>query len=324
MSLPLRQAKSVANGSWPPPGRADHTLTHLLYGRPPLVFDPPSEAVQTSPLIPGSAALEELPDGSAEAATVLAPPGALERRHVLAQALRVLRPGGRLDVMAPKDRGGARLAKELAAFGVASEVLSKAHHKRCLAVRPEQLVGIEDAIVDTGPRFDEALGAWTWPGVFAWDRIDPGTALLAEHLPPLKGAGADLGAGWGALATVVLRSPAVTGLRLIELDRRAVEAARRNVEDPRAGLEWADVRALSDTGDLDFVVSNPPFHEGGLEDRRLGQGFVRKAAGLLRKGGVAWFVANRHLPYEAELTAAFARLRQVADQGGYKVLEAVK
>lgn len=296
----------------------------LLYGRPPLVFDPPTAALQTSPLIPGSTALETLDDGAADAMTMLAPPGALERRYALAQALRVTRPGGRLDVMAPKDRGGARLVRELAAFGVEAEVVSKAHHKRCLATRPDAVVGVDAALVEGGLRFDAGLGAWTWPGVFAWDRIDPGTSLLAEHLPALRGAGADLGCGWGVLASVVLRNEVVGALRLVDLDRRAVEAARRNVEDSRATFDWADVRALPDMGELDFVVANPPFHEGGAEDRRLGQAFVRKAAGLLRRGGVFWVVANRHLPYEAELSAAFSRVRPVADAGGYKVLEAVK
>jgi 16S rRNA (guanine1207-N2)-methyltransferase len=33
-------------------------------------------------------------------------------------------------------------------------------------------------------------------------------------------------------------------------------------------------------------------------------------------------VANRHLPYEAPLAAAFAGVRLAADAGGYKVFEA--
>ena len=77
-------------------------------------------------------------------------------------------------------------------------------------------------------------------------------------------------------------------------------------------------------GALNFVVSNPPFHDGGAEDTRLGQAFIRKAAGLLKKGGVLWIVANRHLPYEAELKDAFKRVDMIADSGGYKVFEAVK
>ncbi|QYC09407.1 class I SAM-dependent methyltransferase [Brevundimonas nasdae] len=299
-------------------------MTTLLYGRPPVVFDPPGAATQTSPLIPGSTPIESVPDGSVDEVMIYAPPGVLERRYVLAQALRALKVGGRLDVMAFKDKGGSRLKKELLGFGVEVGETAKAHHRRCIVIRPEAVTGLDAAIADGAPRIVPGLEAWSQPGVFAWDRIDAGSALLAEHLPALKGAGVDLGCGYGALATVALRSPGVTSLRLIDLDRRAVEAARKNLEDPRASVEWADVRTMTADGELNFVISNPPFHDGGAEDRRLGQAFIRKAAELLRKGGVAWIVANRHLPYEAELNAAFNRVRMVADAGGYKLFEAVK
>ncbi|HYC68448.1 class I SAM-dependent methyltransferase [Brevundimonas sp.] len=299
-------------------------MTTLLYGRPPAVFDPPDDALQTSPLIPGSTALESVPEGSADAAMIYAPPGVLERRYTLALALKALKPGGRLDVMAPKDKGGSRLKKELQAFGLEIGESAKAHHRRCVVIRPDAVDGLDEAIAAGAPRLVPGLDAWSQPGVFAWDRVDAGTLLLAQSLPPLKGAGADLGCGYGALATVVLRSPAVTSLRLIDLDRRAVEAARRNVDDPRANFDWADARTVEAAADLDFVVMNPPFHDGGAEDRRLGQAFIRQAAALLKKGGVLWLVANRHLPYEADITAAFKRSQPVADKGGYKVIEAVK
>ncbi|MBW8303004.1 MAG: class I SAM-dependent methyltransferase [Brevundimonas sp.] len=299
-------------------------MTTLLYGRPPAVVDAPGAAVQPSPLIPGSTALESVAEGSADAVMIYAPPGVLERRHTLALALRALKPGGRLDVMAPKDKGGSRLKKELTAFGVEVGESAKAHHRRCVVIRPDTLTGIDAAIEAGAPRLVPGLDAWSQPGIFAWDRVDAGTMLLAQTLPPLKGAGADLGCGYGALATVVLGSPAVTSLRLIDLDRRAIEAARRNVEDPRATFDWADARTVEAAGDLDFVVMNPPFHDGGAEDRRLGQAFIRQAAAMLKKGGVLWLVANRHLPYEADITAAFKRSQPLADKGGYKVIEAVK
>ena len=299
-------------------------MTTILYGRPPLVFDPPGNATQTSPLIPGSTALEALALGSVDAAMIYAPPGVLERRYTLALALRALTVGGRLDVMAPKDKGGSRLNKELTAFGLEVGETSKAHHRRCVVIRPAAMTGIDEATAAGGPQQVEGLEAWSQPGVFAWDRIDGGSALLAQHLPVLKGAGADLGCGYGALATVVLRSSAVSALKLVDLDRRAVEAAKKNIDDPRVTFDWADARTLDDGGDLDFVVMNPPFHDGGAEDRRLGQAFVKKAAGLLKKGGVLWLVANRHLPYEAELNAAFKRVTPITEGGGYKLFEAVK
>lgn len=299
-------------------------MTTLLYGRPPVIFDPPSDAIQTSPLIPNSAALEAQTPGSADVAMIYAPPGVLERRYTLALALKALKPGGRLDVMAPKDKGGSRLGKELKAFGLDVAETAKAHHRRCIVIRPEIVEGLDAAIEAGGPRIVPGLEAWSQPGIFAWDRIDPGSALLAEHLPAMKGEGVDLGCGYGALATVALRSSMVTKLKLADIDRRAIRAARQNIDDPRAKVWWADVRTLEAKGDKDFVISNPPFHDGGAEDRRLGQAFIRKAAELLKKGGVAWIVANRHLPYEADLNAAFKRVRLVADESGYKLFEAVK
>lgn len=299
-------------------------MTSLIYGRPPAVFDPPMSATQTSPLIPGSSALEDMADGSVDDITLYAPPGAVERRYVLAQALRVLKADGRLDVMAPKDKGGSRLAKELKAFGLEFAENAKAHHRRVQLTRPETVDGLDAAIRDGAPRIVPGLEAWSQPGVFAWDRIDTGTALLAQVLPPLKGHGIDLGCGYGALATVVLRAPAVASLRMIDLDRRALSAAKKNVEDARARFEWDDVRTLEAAGTLDFVVSNPPFHDGGIEDKRLGQKFIRKSAELLKKGGVAWIVANRHLPYEQDLNEVFKRVNMVVDQQGFKVFEAVK
>lgn len=299
-------------------------MNSLIYGRPPAVFDPPMSAQQTSPLSPGSMALEDVAPASVDDITLYAPPGAIERRYVLALALRALKDGGKLDVMAPKDKGGSRLAKELKAFGVTFAEEAKAHHRRAILTRPETIEGLDEAIAAGAPRLVDGLDAWSQPGVFAWDRIDTGTALLAAALPALKGNGIDLGCGYGALATVVLRSAAVKSLKLVDLDRRAVDAAKKNVTDERVSFDWADVRLLEAEGTLDFVVSNPPFHDGGTEDKRLGQKFIRKSAEVLKKGGVAWIVANRHLPYEKDLEEAFKRVRMVADKGGFKIFEAVK
>ncbi|WP_293481741.1 class I SAM-dependent methyltransferase [Phenylobacterium sp.] len=294
----------------------------VLYGAPaPGLVEVPAGALQVSPLTPGSADLAGMADGSIDAAVVLAPGGTLERDAVLAQALRVLRPGGVLTALAPKDKGGSRLRKSLEAFGVTVAEDARRHHRFCRVVRPQAVVGLEAAIAAGAPRIVPALGFWSQPGVFSWDRLDPGSALLLQALPPLAGEGADLGCGVGVLAARVLASPAVTRLTGVELDRRAVECARRNLDDPRVTLRWADARQAGLEG-LDFVVMNPPFHDGGAEDRDLGVAFVRAAAAMLRKGGTCWLVANRHLPYEAPLREAFASVDVRAEGGGYKVFEA--
>jgi 16S rRNA (guanine1207-N2)-methyltransferase len=300
------------------------TVSAFVYGRPPLdLAAPPVGAVQVSPLIPGSAALESLADAAAEAGLVHAPAGSIERRYVLAQALRGLRPGGALIALAPKDRGGARLRRELEGFGCAVAESARRHHRICVVDRPAEPQGLHAAIAEGAPRLVQATGFWSQPGVFQWDRIDPGTALLSTRLGGLAGRGADLGCGVGVLGRTLLADAQVSGLVGVDVDRRAVECARRNLDqDPRAEFLWADARTAELGADLDFVVSNPPFHTGGREDRTLGQAFVRRAAALLRKGGVMRLVANRHLPYEATLTEAFGRFSVLAEADGYKVLEA--
>jgi 16S rRNA (guanine1207-N2)-methyltransferase len=297
-----------------------------VYGEPP--FDlavPGAEAMQFSPLIPGSAALEEIAPGSLGDFLMYSPPGTVERRYALALALRALAPGAELTVLAPKDRGGSRLRKELEAFGCTVEENAKRHHRICIAVRPDEIIGLNEAIAEGAPRLSPQLEMWSQPGVFSWDRIDPGSALLLKHLPPMAGEGADLGCGVGLLARFALASPKVEKMILIDHDRRAIDVARRNVTDPRAEFHWADALDGSvPLEGLDFIIMNPPFHDGGSEDRRLGQRFIQLAARALRRSGTLWLVANRHLPYEPILTPLFKTVERRADTGGYKVFEVRK
>ena len=284
-----------------------------------------AEAAQLSPLVPGAEALEGLAAGSLDALVMVAPPGTVERRHALALGLGALAPSAPFTVLAPKDKGGSRLGDELRAFGCAFDEAGKRHHRICAGLRPEAPEGLEAAVAAGAPRLVEALGLWSQPGLFSWDRLDPGSALLIEALPPLSGKGADFGCGIGVLARAALRSPKVKGVVLIDLDRRAVEAARRNVDDPRAELRWADLRpGPGGLANLDFVVMNPPFHQGGIEDQALGQSLVATAARALRRGGALWLTANRHLPYEGVLKPLFARVEVRAEARGFKVFEAHK
>jgi 16S rRNA (guanine1207-N2)-methyltransferase len=302
---------------------ADGPALAAVYGEPPRALaDLAPEAVQCAPTRAGSERLEDLAADSLADFTVLAPAGTIERRYVLAQALRALAPGGRLAAMALKSRGGARLRAELEAFGCEVAERAKAHHRICHCPRPESPEGIDAAIAAGALRLDPSLGLWTQPGLFSWDRLDPGSALLMRSGEPFAGAGVDVGCGYGALSLSALESGAVTSVALIDIDRRAIDAGRRNVTDPRATFHHADARdALPTLGPLDFAIVNPPFHAGGREDRNLGQDLVTAAAKALRRGGVCRIVANVALPYEAAMAADFASVRIVTRQGGFKVIE---
>lgn len=297
-----------------------------VFGAPPRdLVVPPGNARQLSPLFPGAAPLAALDAGSLAGLTMLAPPGTIERRRALALALRALAPAGELIALAPKDKGGSRIAKELKTFGCEVQESVKHHYRICSCRKPEALSGLDAAIAEGAMRFDDDLGLYTQPGLFSWNSIDPGSNLLLEVLPPLAGVGADFGCGYGLLARKILTSAKVERLTLVDLDGRAVEASRHNVSDPRANFLWADVRHGNPAlRDLDFVVMNPPFHDGGTEDRKLGAAFIERAAASLRPGGMCWLVANRHLPYEAVIATLFETVKLVVDAKGFKVYTAQK
>lgn len=298
----------------------------LLYGDIPIDLAPvPPGSLQVSPLVPGSTALHDIPVASCDGLVMRAPPNTLERRHDMALALLALRPGAPLIILAAKDRGGARLAKELAAFGVDFTDQPRHHHRICTGVRPEVLLGIEEALTEGALRFHEDLGFASQPGLFSWDRIDAGTAALLAVLPRLSGRVGDFGCGCGLLSKAVLESDAVASVTGFDIDRRALAAAHENIKDPRFSTVWIDLAAHGAGGAVfDSVVMNPPFHHAGIEDQALGQALIGRAAEALRPGGVLWLTANRHLPYEAVLKARFKTVRPVSEAHGFKVYQATR
>ena len=176
-----------------------------------------------------------------------------------------------------------------------------------------------------------AAGYMSRPGLFAWDRVDSASALLAAHLPDdLKGRVADFGAGYGYLAAqLIARCPSVTALDLYEAEARALEPARINLEqamrEHRRALAvnvlWHDV-TTGVAQRYDAVVCNPPFHQGRADLPELGRAFIAQAARALLPHGRLLLVANRHLPYEATLAAHFEQVRTLVTQEGFKVIEA--
>jgi 16S rRNA (guanine1207-N2)-methyltransferase len=193
-----------------------------------------------------------------------------------------------------------------------SDPISKGHGKIAwFASVPLDDWRAKPARVD-GPQGDSYA---VQPGIFSTGHVDPASALLAEAVPDAaRGVAVDLGAGWGYLsARLLARAPKLREMHLIESDARALDCARLNVTDPRAQFHWADATTPRPGLRADLVVMNPPFHQGRAAQPALGTAFIRAAAAMLSPSGSLWMVANRHLPYEGALNAAF---RDVEDLGG--------
>ena len=252
---------------------------------------------------PYALALVSLPRAKAEARSVLAAvAGATE---------------GPVVVDGQKTDGIDSCLKDLRKRGEVSEVISKAHGKLFVVTETD----LSDWLVDEAPLVDGRFR--TGAGVFSANEVDPASRQLAEVLPDrLKGRVVDLGAGWGYLSDAVLQREGVVSVDLVEADHTALEAARRNIKDPRASFHWADALSFRPKSAVDHVVMNPPFHQGRAVDARLGQDFIRAAAAMLEPKGGLWLVANRHLPYESVLEDAFHKVQPLDSTPSFKLFHA--
>jgi 16S rRNA (guanine1207-N2)-methyltransferase len=271
---------------------------------------------------------------------VLPPRQREEARALLAKACAACAPGGVVMAAVANDEGAKSREADLKQLAGALASQAKYH---CRVFRTAPGATFDAGLVarwsqaDAPRRIasDDVPGGsfLTRPGVFAWDRVDAASELLASHLPgDLRGRVADFGAGWGYLALQVLaHCPTVASLDLYEADARALALADENLAGmPDASrrvpvhCHWHDVSAGVEER-FDAIVCNPPFHALGRGERPgLGRAFIAAAANALKPGGALWLVANRHLPYEEALANGFASVRILAQQGGFKVVHAVK
>lgn len=270
-------------------------------------------------------------EGPAAMAVVVLTRSRAESLGNVARALGLLGPGGTLVVTGGKSEGVDGVARQVAAALPVEGSYVKAHGRVFWLARPTTLPPEVAAWAAGAAPRPNAEGFVTAPGMFSPEHADPGSRRLAALLPALAhgrlaGRVADLGAGWGWLAHAALAaSPEIAELDLFEAEALALDAARLNVADPRARFHWTDVARLGPgPGNrdprYDAVIANPPFHQGRAAEPALGAAFIAAAARILKPDGRLLLVANRQLPYEAPLAAAFRHGERLDEDSAYKIL----
>lgn len=256
---------------------------------------------------------------------------------LLALAHARLAPGGELYVAGARNRGILSIADEGARlFGNIATPIMRKGHRVVSATRVDGPPASTAALLDTGDESrlervvvrGQPLALAPTPLVFAGGRLDPAAALLAESIEVAPDdVVADLGCGAGAVGLVAARLAPAGHVYLLDASYAAARTAAANAR--RNGI--ANVTALAGDGLAllqsqgvrpSVIATNPPFHTGQVQSRLMAQRFIAGAAERLAPGGHLYLVANRFLPYEADLRQHFADVSEVVGDARFKVLRA--
>lgn len=255
----------------------------------------------------------------------------------LAEAWRVLEPGGQLLLCGTNSLGVTSAVKRLAR-DLDQTPIVVTNRARARVARFERDAG-------EGPRAEEtppieasvtplegepiALSLATRPGVFSARKLDAGSALLLTHLarfvgykPPKRVV--DLGCGTGVLGLAAASLFPEAECLLVDADARAVACAQANAErlgfGDRCQTAWWDAREPAAGERFDLALINPPFHQHGAEvDLGPALALFESLPDWLGRGGRALVVANRTLPWESPLEAV-GPVEAIDAARGYKLL----
>lgn len=297
----------------------------LTTGKLILAEDNVAALQQARSLMPNTLCLQSVPfheysvhyaEGTSTVAVInmLYQSGKAQMLYGLQVAAYALNVGGRLYVVGAKERGVLSMAKRMQAlFGnVETLVISKGLRVLC-SHKGERTQG-------AAPNFEDFVP------VFAGGELDEGTRLLLEVLEvrPTDEA-LDIGCGAGFIGLHIARLASKGTVTLVDVSLSAVDMAQHMVQE--SGL--TNVRVLPSDGaqavlaqHFDLVVTNPPFHVGGIQTIETAERFIHEAAQVLRPRGCFYLVANRFLKYEPTLRACFHEVKEVGGDRRYKVLRA--
>lgn len=268
----------------------------------------------------------ELPTTTFEQIVIFLPKAKTRLQYVLDYAQNCLKEDGEIWFVGENKGGIKSLAKVLKTrFKQAEKITSGKHSAIVSAKWPEEKSAflINRYFQTQHNQLDIQVSAL--PGVFSQEKLDNGTALLLKHIPrKLKGRVLDFGCGAGIIGSYLCKHFDVENVDMIDDDLPAVLSAQRTLKEN--GIENAEAFLSNGFSEIEerynWIVSNPPFHQGVKTHYQVTETFLAEAKNYLKLSGRLMIVANDFLSYETILREHFKTVTEVVKENGFKVLMA--
>lgn len=273
----------------------------------------------------GAEASPDPPEGPFDGILVRLPKGNQAFQMMFHQLAPKLAPNGQFVVGGANDEGIRPVAGRIADLADHVEVVATRRHCRVVRATGIHDVGAKGELDAWSETVEATVAevelAWqSWPSLFAHGRLDPGTRLLLEALPPLEGAVLDFACGAGVVGAFLAARGDDVQLTLSDVDALAVHAARINVPSARR-VQIADGMP-TEGGPWQAIVSNPPVHLGKAGHRGVLEALAATAPHRLGRKGSLWIVVQGTVPVKRDLASAFQTVERVRRTGSYAVWRA--
>jgi 23S rRNA (guanine1835-N2)-methyltransferase len=175
--------------------------------------------------------------------------------------------------------------------------------------------------------------------LFSHQKLDLGTRFLLENLNlessfdqrislETRPVFLDLGCANGAVGIALKRRFPHARILFTDESAMAVQTARVNFqrhfpnENTQADFLWTDCALGVPDQSVDWVVCNPPFHQGTVVGTQIALEMIRESRRVLKPGGRLRLIGNSHLHYGAKMAQVFGQVREVARDSRFTILEA--
>lgn len=164
------------------------------------------------------------------------------------------------------------------------------------------------------------------PGVFSQKGLDKGTKVLLDHLSlDITGSVFDFGCGAGVISAAIGKSYPDVELTLADVSALAIASSEETLKLNGIQGQCIATDGLSQIhGKFDYILSNPPFHQGLKTHYAATELFLSECTKHMTHCASLIVVANSFLKYQSIMELSVGKTSQIVKENGFTVYKSIK